>query len=300
MIMDSFKKHMAVWGEGAGRFFANHGLTSAGNMAFLAMLSLFPFLIFLVSLSGLLGQSERGLEAVEFFFSVVPPEVASTIRGPIEGVIKNTRPEILTGSILFAIWTAANGVESAREVLIKAFGPEFARPVWLRRLESLGIVIIAASLLLLSMSILVLGPALMKGVISLFPDQINSSLIELWGYLRFVISPLVLLVGVYGLYMALTPRRVKKAHRLPGSILTVLILYGTAAGLSVYLKFAGGYDVTYGSLAGIVITQLFCFIVSIGFILGAEINAAYTRHDHSNDLEIDRPSAAEYEDDIEN
>ena len=291
-----FKRHLTIWKESILRFFSNDGLTSAGNMAFLAMLSLFPFLIFMVSLSGLLGQSERGLEAVEFFFSIVPPEVGSTIRGPIESVINNTRTELLTGSILFTIWTAATGVEAARDVLIKAFGPEFARAMWLRRLESLAIVIMAATLLLLAMSTLVLGPVLMKAIQSLFPDQYSPNLIGLWDYLRFVISPLLLLVGSYGLFMTLTPRRVKKAFRLPGSVFTVFVLYATAAGLSVYLKFAGTYNVTYGSLAGIVITQLFCFIVAAGFVLGGELNAAYTRHSKKSPLpKMDTPLPPEYD-----
>ena len=269
-------RHKRVLLRAVSMFFGNHGMAVAGNMAFLTMLSLFPFIIFLVSVSGLMGQTERGLEAIAFMMSVLPPEVASVLEGPIRGIIENTGAEILTGSILFAIWTAANGVEAAREVLIIAFGKQHTRAIWVRRLESLGIVVFGAITVVLGMSIQVLGPPLLKAFTSLFPDAVSSGIIIVWEYVSLLFSPLVLTLGLYAMYAALTPRKVVSPVRLPGTIFSLVVLLATARGLSVYLKYAGNYDVTYGSLAGVVVMQLFCFLVSVGFVLGAELNAAYT------------------------
>lgn len=273
---DMLKHHIGVWRRAFSLFMANDALSAAGNMAFLGMLSMFPFIIFLVALSGFLGQTERGLEAIQFMFSVLPPEVAAVIKGPIRGIIKNTGAELLTGSILLSIWTAAAGVEAARNVLIRAFGPEHARAMWVRRLESLAVVVFGGLAVIAAMSTLVLGPALLKAFASLFPDAFTGNIIKVWNYLRLLISPTLLTLGLYSVYFALTPRRIKKPFRLPGTFLSLAILIATAKGLSVYLKYAGNYDVTYGSLAGVVILQLFCFMVSLGFVLGAELNAAYT------------------------
>lgn len=271
-------EHKTIWLNALKLFFKKDGFTDAGNMAFLTMLSLFPFLIFLLSLSGVLGQTARGEEAVAFLLEAVPPEVASALKGPIAGIIRNARPEILTGSIIFALWTAATGIEAARNILLKAFGREHARAIWVRRLESLALVIAGSVFLITAMSILVIGPALFSAATAIFPDDIMAELDPIWDYLNFLVSPLLLFVGIYGVYLALTPRRVKKASRLPGTILCLLFLLGTAKGLSIYLSYAGTYDLTYGSLAGVVITQLFCFIVALGFTLGAELNAVYTNH----------------------
>ncbi|UTW56758.1 YihY/virulence factor BrkB family protein [Kordiimonas sp. SCSIO 12610] len=274
--MNSLRKHYKVIKYAISKYFDNGGMAAAGNMAFLAMLSMFPFIIFLVAISGFLGQTERGLEAINFMFEVLPPEVSSVIRGPVQGIIKNTGAEILTGSILFAIWGAANGVEAARGVIVKAFGREHAPAIWLRRLESLAVVIFGAVTVILAMSILVLGPAIFKATTSLFPDIVNDGIDTLWSYLSIFVSPSILLLGLFGVYFVLTPRKIKKPKRIPGTILSLIFLLSTAKGLSVYLKYADNYDVTYGSLAGVVIMQLFCFIVSIGFVMGAELNAAYT------------------------
>ncbi|WP_262689515.1 YihY/virulence factor BrkB family protein [Kordiimonas aestuarii] len=272
----ALERHKKVWTRAFVHFFANNGLDAAGNMAFLTMLSLFPALIFLVAVSGFMGQTESGLEAIQFMLSVLPPEVEEVIDGPVRGIIENTGAEILTGSILFTIWTAANGIEAGRGSLIKAFGREHARAIWIRRLESLAIVVFGAVTIVIGMSVQVLGPPLVTAFTSLFPDVISSGLNLLWKYLSLLVSPAVLLLGLYTMYVALTPRRIKKPVRLPGSLLSLVVLMATARGLSIYLKYAGHYDVTYGSLAGVVVMQLFCFFVSLGFVLGAELNAAYT------------------------
>ena len=251
-------------------------MAAAGNMAFLTMLSLFPFIIFLVALSGFLGQTERGLEAITFLFSVLPPEVSAVIDGPIKGIIANTGPRILTGSILFAVWTAALGVEAARDALIKAFGRQSANAAWIRRLESLAIIVFGAVLVIVAMSVQVLGPPLLLAAASHIPDFVTDGVDAIWGYLSLLVSPALILLGLYAMFLSLTPRKVDKASRLPGTLFSLLVLLATAKGLSVYLKYVDNYDVTYGSLAGVVILQLFCFFVSIGFVIGAELNASYT------------------------
>jgi len=272
----ALESHAFAWKRTLKQFGRNHGMAAAGNMAFLTMLSLFPFIIFLVALSGFLGQTERGLEAITFLFSVLPPEVSAVIDGPIKGIIANTGPRILTGSILFAVWTAALGVEAARDALIKAFGRQNANAAWIRRLESLAIIIFGAVSVIIAMSVQVLGPPLLMAAGNHVPDFVTGGVEALWDYLSLLVSPAVILLGLYAMFLSLTPRKVVKASRLPGTLFTLAVLLATAKGLSVYLKYVDNYDLTYGSLAGVVILQLFCFLVSIGFVIGAELNASYT------------------------
>ncbi|MFC3050854.1 YihY/virulence factor BrkB family protein [Kordiimonas pumila] len=276
MFKQKILHHGKIWQRGLVLFLRNDAFSDAGNMAFLAMLSMFPFIIFLVALSGFLGQTDKGLEAISYALSLLPPEVSNVIDGPIQGIIKNTGAEILTGSIMLAIWTAAAGVEASRNALIKTFGREHARAMWIRRLESLGVVVIGGVSVIAAMSTLVLGPALVKAFASLFPESYTEHIENIWKFLNLFISPALLIFGLYSVYAALTPRRIKKPYRLPGTLLSLAVLIATAKGLSVYLKYAGNYDVTYGSLAGVVILQLFCFMVAIGFVMGGALNAAYT------------------------
>ena len=271
-----FECHKMAWKRALALFFKNEGFAAAGNMAFLAMLSLFPFVIFLVSVSGFLGQSTRGEEAIAFALAELPVEGSATLRGPIEGIVRNADQELLTGSILVTLWTASAGVEAARGILLKAFGWEHARVLWIRRLESLAVVIGGALLVLVSMSILVAGPAVLSAAESFLPADLLPSIDRVWDRLRLLVSPVFLFLGILGVYFALTPRRVKTARRFPGALVALAVFMVSAKGMSLYLAYAGTYDVTYGSLAGVVVTQLFCFLIALGFTLGAEVNAAYT------------------------
>ncbi len=261
----------------AGAAFGRHdGLVHAGNMAFLGMLSFFPFLIFLVALSGFLGQTQFGQDAIAFLLANLPQEVTKVVTKPIAGIVKNTNREILTASVILALWTASAGVDAARAAVVSAFGGGHYRPkMWRARLESLSIVVIAAAFTLLGMALLVFAPALLALIetyVSL-PDEAAS----LWRLLRYGLGPASILMALYGMYFILAPRsHFTELSYLPGTLVALAVWLVTAAGFSTFLSYAGNLDVTYGGLAGVLIAQIFFFIVSIGFILGAELNAVYT------------------------
>lgn len=276
---------LSLIAEAVQHYGINRGSSFAGNMAFYGMLSFFPFLIFLVAVSGYIGQSEAGQEAIRVILESMPPDVAETIRRPIEGIIRNTHGEVLTASIVFALWSAASGIEAARAAVTRAYGEEFKRAIWKRRIESLLIVASMAILAISGMSLLVAGPALLKLADAYV--ALPEGVLETWKLLQYAVAPAALLIALWGLYLALSPRKhFRRQFNLPGAMFTLLVWMATAAGFSTYLKFSSNLDVTYGSLAGVLIAQIFFYVVSIGFILGAEINAAISRHyqaDHPNE-----------------
>lgn len=272
-------------GRAVAAFGRHDGLAHAGNMAFLGMLSFFPFLIFIVALSGFVGQTQFGREAISFVLANLPPEVTGVVSKPIAGILKNTRGEILTASVIFALWTASAGIDAARAAVVAAYGGGVYRPkIWRARLESLAIVIVAAGLALLGMAILVFAPALLSAIetyVSL-PGQIE----KLWTLLRYGVGPAAVTLAIYGMYFILSPRsHFEWLAYLPGTLVALGVWLVTAAGFSTFLSHAGNLDVTYGGLTGVIIAQIFFFVVSIGFILGAELNAVYT---HA--VDADRPS----------
>ncbi len=262
-------------------------------MAFLGMLSFFPFMIFLVALSGFFGQTQAGQDAIALILETLPPEVAATIQKPIEGIIRNTSGEVLTASIVFALWTAASGVEAARTAVSLAFGRHMRRPMWRRRLESLVIVMLAATLAIIGMTLLILGPVTLNLIgdfmVSNELGAMPPEIFEIWRLLRYLISPLALFVALWGMYLALSPPRkhMESLYKAPGALLALVVWLATATGFSTYLKYADRFDITYGGLAGVLVAQIFFFVVSMGFILGAELNAIYSQ-ETGNDAD-DKP-----------
>jgi membrane protein len=85
-----------------------------------------------------------------------------------------------------------------------------------------------------------------------------------------------LFVTFYALFYALTPARYRKhgCRKWPGALLITVWWLATVEVLPFALGLFGGYSLTYGSLAGVMIALLFFFVVGLGVVIGAELNAA--------------------------
>ncbi|WP_138379175.1 YihY/virulence factor BrkB family protein [Luteithermobacter gelatinilyticus] len=259
--------------EAVINFNRHDGMVMAGYLAFLTLLALFPFIIFLVSLAGFFGQSEAGHEALEILFNNIPPDVVRVLRAPIEKMIQTTSGSIMTFSILGAIWVSASAIDAARLAIVRSFASVTRRPYIRRRAEGLLLVILSASGIIVGMSILVLGPVAWNIIISYIPVDTDWKLI--WNAVRFTLSITLVFGALCLVYYVLRPRRLKIRPPLaPGALAALILWMGIGSSFSLYLKHFARYDVTYGSLAGAIIALMFFYFISAAFILGAEINAA--------------------------
>ncbi len=250
----------------------------AGNMAFIGMLSVFPFLIVLISLSALMGQTEAGNQFIVFVYENLPENVVGAIRGPVDTVLAETTGNVLTISILVALWTTLRGVNSARLAVMRAYGIRFKKVshAFLSMLVDLALVFGSVALILITLFILVTGPAAIAAVEAWIPGDVN--LVKYWSFSRFVISPLVLFIALYMLYFLFIPSYGRKVvYYAPGAIFALLVWFVMAALFSLYLRYFGELSLLYGSLTGVIVLQLFLFFLSLGFLLGAELNGAYTK-----------------------
>ena len=150
-------------------FNKHDGMVMAGHLAFLGMLSLFPFIIFLVSLAGTFGQSSAGTDALAALFDGMPPDVASVLRGPIEQMVSTSGKGIMTFSIIGALWVSSSAIDAARLAIVRAYSTVSRRPYLRRRAEGLLLVILSASSIILGMTALVFGPVIWQTIIKYSP-----------------------------------------------------------------------------------------------------------------------------------
>lgn len=269
-------------------FNRHDGMVMAGHLAFLALLALFPFIIFLVSLAGSFGQSEAGTDALAALFDAMPPDVSIILRGPIEKMVSTTNKGIMTFSIIGALWVSSSAIDAARLAIVRAYSTVTRRPYFRRRAEGLLLVILSASSIILGMAALVFGPVIWKTIIKFIP--INADWNLLWNIIRLSVSFSLIFGALCLAYFILKPRRLKLAAPVaPGAMAALILWMAVGNGFSLYLKYFGNYDVTYGSLAGAIIALVFFFFLSAGFIVGAEINAALY-HRRLEKLEKNEPS----------
>lgn len=256
----------------ARRFLQHDGMVRASAISFSSLFALFPFLIFLTALAGTIGNSTEALNFVSLSLANLPYEVAETLRPVISEVVGGDKGGILTLSMLVTLWTAGSGVESLRDALNSAYDVEAPRSFLLRRLQGAVIVIVAALVILFTMSGFVFLPLLWEPLTN-WLDIRNANLRAITT-VQGGIAVLLVLTGVTLIYRFLPNVPQRLAEVVPGMLLAGLLWFALLFGFSWYLSSFGRFAVVYGSLGGIVITLLFFYLSAATLILGAEFNAA--------------------------
>ena len=256
----------------------NDGFIHAGNLAYLSILALFPFFILAAAIAHLLGQSQDAQLTVANILSRMPPNVAETLLGPVEEVLSaRTGPLLWLGAVV-GLWTAGSFVETVRDILRRAYGVKYSAPFWEYRLGSILLILAAVMLMMIAFAASVALSSIHAALVEWFPfaEGIGTTL----GLYRLV--PAVTLFGTfYALFFALTPLRYRKhgCRKWPGALFITVWWIATVELLPNVLGLLGGYSLTYGSLAGVMIALLFFFVVGLGVVIGSELNAALAEYE---------------------
>ena len=248
------------------------GFIHAGNLAYLALLSIFPFVIVAAAIARLFGQTEEGLNAVNALLQTMPPRVADVLRTPIHDVIEARSGSLLWLGAIIGLWTTGSFIETIRDIIRRAYGVSYSRPFWEYRLGSAGMIIAAVIIAMLAFAVSVVLSGAQTFIVGLIPGA--DDLVSLLTLLQ-VAPALMLFVSLYLLFYILTPKRYRAGcPKWPGAAFVAGWWVLTTALLPVALRSLANYDLTYGSLAGVIIGLTFFFIVGLGVVIGAELNAA--------------------------
>jgi len=252
-----------------------HGFTHSGNLAYLSLVTLFPFVILLAFIAGILGRTREGLAAVDAFLQALPPGVADLVGPAVHEVIKAPASGgVITFGVIVALWTSSGVLVTLRTMVSQAYGTKSSMPFWRWRLVGLAEVLGLVLILLIAFAAQVVVTGAETFVFRLMPLAANS--VPVLGLQR-VVPAALLFLALWALFGQLCPRRFRVAPSWPGALATTLAWTVTTLTLPVALSLLGGYDMTYGSLAGVIIALLYFYIIGLGLVLGAQLNAAVGR-----------------------
>ncbi|MEH3159541.1 MAG: YihY/virulence factor BrkB family protein [Sphingomonas taxi] len=251
----------------------NDGFIHAGNLAYLALMTVFPFFITAAAVLSLLGQSEETQRAVTSFLHVLPPNVADILRKPIADVLVARTGSLLWLGGLVGLWTVGSFVETIRDIFHRAYGVKASVPFWRSRLSSSGVIILSVIIALMSFLVQGILTAAEQFIYRLLPFAEG---VAGWVGLSRVIPALVMFGALYLLFYSVTPSKYRytDCRKWPGALFTTAWWVSMTALLPVVLSQLGGYDLTYGSLAGVVVMLLFFYLIGLGLVFGAHLNAA--------------------------
>ncbi len=254
-------------------FEADEGWTLAGYIAFASLLALFPFMIFAMSLaSATVGPTE--LQAlIDMLFELAPANVAGALAPVLRDVLGQDRGGLLTISAAGALWASSNGVEAFRVAFDRAYGAVETRSFLMRRLTGLGFVLLGAVTFALLGFLVVLAPLALR----LVQTQLGIDAPVGLTAVRYGIALSAFALFLWLLHLILPSRPTWRIRLWPGILATIGLWLAAALAFSTYLSYAPSYSVTYGGLAGVIVSLLFFYLSGAVIIFGAELNAALNK-----------------------
>ena len=262
----------------------NDGFIHAGNLAYLSMLAIFPFFILGSAVFELIGGRENSEALVDTVLVAMPPTVSQVIAPVASDTMDSRSGWLLWFGAAVALWTVSSLVETIRDILRRAYGTQAIHAFWKYRLLSAGLILGAVVLLMASLFAQVTIGAALQFISARLPE-----LETLIGTLRIsqIIPALGLTLSLYLLFFTLTPEeyRARRYPKWPGALVTAVWWLGVTTALPPILTSFFTYNLTYGSMAGIIIALFFFWLVGLGLVIGAELNAALVDPEQRNEDE---------------
>jgi len=247
---------------------AHDGVEHAGYLAFLGLMALFPFLVFVVALAGFIAEGEAGARFIQLVLAQLPAEMVGALTPRISEIISGPPQGLLTVSILGAIWTSSSAIEGYRTVLNRAC--RVAAPpayIW-RRLLSIAQILILSFVVIMAMLVLVLLPVAWDRVAAVF----GKSGLTLNRTEILSLSIAAVFAWVAAVYYFVPNLKQTVRSVVPGAALVTLSWMAAARLLSLYLSRFNQLTLVYGSLGSVIATLLFFYACNVIFIYGAELN----------------------------
>lgn len=256
-------------------FIADELPTYASALAFQLFFSLFPFLLFLIALIGVLDL-QAFFDWLRQQAELVLPQAASELINPAIDELQTQKTGLFSLGILVALWTASAAVRLTMDAMNRAYGVRDSRPLWKRVPLSLLYTVAIAVIMLSVAGLMVLGPQAMNWLAQ--QVGIEQFVVILWTWLRWPIAVLLLMVMVAAVYYVAPDVEQEFRFITPGSVLAVLIWIAASLGFGFYVANFANYNATYGSIGAIIIFLFYLYISSAVLLFGAEMNAVIEHH----------------------
>jgi membrane protein len=266
------RSYWAVLKEASLRLWSDDAFGLAGNVAFRALLAIFPFLIFTSSLTAFIGDRSMADSLIEFLIAISPQDLVGPLVSEVEQVMTVPRGGVLSLGILLTIWFAVGGVDGVRVGLNRAYGIRETRSTLRLFAVQVAVVVVAGLALVLVGYLLVVAPRVGSILHRLLPDFDPASVTI--GLIRYPAAVVILVAALLVAHVFLPARRTRLEHVWPGVFVTLVVWSLLAAVFSSYLQTFASYSSYYAGLAGIVAALYFMYLVALVLIFGGEFNRA--------------------------
>lgn len=257
--------------DAAKRFRERNLTDNAAALTYYSVLSLFPFLIVLVSLLGVLGSEESIDGLLRIIDELGSGSAVDTVAPAVENIVRSSAGAglALVLGIAVGLWTASAYIGAFIRASNEIYGVEEDRPFWKLRPFQILITFVITLILALVLIVLVLTGPLAEAIgdeLGVGDAARTAFAIAKWPFLFLIVA------AVIGLLYRFSPNIDHQGLRwvLPGSALATVLWLVASAGFSLYVANFGSYGNTYGSLAGVIVFLVWLWITNVAVVFGAQ------------------------------
>jgi membrane protein len=250
----------------------------AAALTYYALLSIFPALVALVSILGLIGDGKAMVDSLMTMIEQVAPSGSlDTIRTTLEQLSSNPRSGIgLVVGIVGAIWGASGYVGAFARVMNRIYEVREGRPIWKLRPQVLLVTVLMLGLVAVAAATLALSGPVASAVGDLV--GLGDTARQVWNIAKWPLLLILVIVIVAILYYGTPNVRQPKFRWLStGAVVAIVIWVLASAGFGFYVANFSSYSKTYGSLAGVIVFLLWLWITNLALLLGAELDSELER-----------------------
>lgn len=216
------------------------------------------------------NRTESQLEST-FSRAFSPDVVAQIVTPTLREVLHGQRIDVISIGFLLALWAGSSATATFVNTITIAYGMRDERGALHSRLLALWLFLGSVLLGVVLLPMLVLGPGLLVDV---FPKSVRSTASGLIHASYYPVLVVLLLLGLISLYHLAPPRRLPWLRGAPGALLAMAFFLAGSVALRSYINFILKHNHAYGTLAAPIAALLFFYVLALGVLLGAELNAA--------------------------
>lgn len=243
----------------------------AAQLAFYFFLSVFPALLFVVSLLAYVPLDTRLGVALAQLEAFLPSEILQFLRQQIDEALAGGQGGLLTVGIIGAVWSSSAAVTAIITALNRAYDIEEWRPWWKRRLVAIVLTIALAVFVVLAFVFVVGGSDLAAWV----ADRLGfgETLEGAWTIVQWALAMLLVVIAVDLVYYFAPNADTPFVWVTPGALLATALWLLTSLGFKVYVQNFSNYTAVYGAIGAVIVLLLWFYLSGLALLVGAELNA---------------------------
>lgn len=257
-------------------FFEHNVGKSGAAIAYYLVFALFPLLIFVSNLLGLVNLDVDSI--TKSLLLILPGDIVEIVGAYLDYVGKTSSRSLLWFSLVFSVYfpmRVARGLMDNVRLAYKLKKP--SKPV-LYVLRQLGYTFVLFLTIALTLFLSIMGHRVLEYITDLpfISSKMNISdfLFTLWDYLRFVIVGGVMFGALGALYIMAQDKKQPISSVLPGTVTALIAWLLVSIGFSAYVENFASYSAIYGTLGTVIVLLIWLYLTAVILILGSELNVA--------------------------